>query len=160
MSVELRKQFLTAMGETYESYGYPSYCGWIEGLLLLEREEWSQRKISDRLREFFPESKYPTSITSVNRALKVLEDYGVIEKAGSRRTGYRYRSLSSSGVIATMLERFVAVNQQFVDKLQALSVSGAKADSELRRAISYQVGAAKVWSKLIGELIASLNKKS
>jgi len=158
MSEELRKRFLAVMGEMYESYGYPSYCGWIEGLLLLEREEWSQRKISGRLREFFPESKYPTSITSVNRALKVLEDYGVLEKAGSRKAGYRYRTLSSSGVIATMLERFVAVNQQFIDKLQALSSEGAKNDPELRRAISYQTIGAKLWNRLIGELIASINK--
>jgi DNA-binding transcriptional regulator GbsR (MarR family) len=160
MSGELRKRFLTAMGETYESYGYPSYCGWIEGLLLLEPDVWSQRKISGRLRELFPDSKYPTSITSVNRALKILEDYGVIEKAGSRKTGYRYQSLSSSGVIATMLERFVAVNEQFIDKLEALSAGGGKTDSELRRAISYQIGVAKEWSRLIGELVVSINKNS
>ena len=70
-SDSLRTEFLHAMGETYEKYGYPDYCGWIEGLLLLEPREWSQRGIADRLRELFPASKYPTSISSVNRALNI-----------------------------------------------------------------------------------------
>ena len=157
---EIRRHFLLAMGETYESYGYPEYCGWIEGLLLLERGQWSQREISSRLHEVFPDSKYPTSITSVNRALKLLEDYGVIEKAGSRKAGYRYRSLSSTSMIASMLERFVVVNQVFIDKLEVLLARVSKSDLKLARAVSYQIGAAKVWSDLMSDLVASIKKKS
>lgn len=160
MSEVHRKEFLSAMGEMYESYGYPSYCGWIEGLLMLESDEWSQRKISNRLRELFPELKYPTSITSVNRALKILEDYGVVEKAGSRKTGYRYSSISSSGVIATMLERFVVANQQFMDMMEALFARSPKNDSALKKAISYEIDVGRTWSKLIGDLLESIRKET
>jgi len=158
MAEELRREFLTIMGDMYEGYGYPSYCGWIEGLLLVEPKEWSQGNISSRLREIFPAAKYPTSITSVNRALKVLEDYGVVERAGSRKTGYRYRLLSSSSVIATMLERYVVVNQAFIEKMEALSARSSRTDAKLKKALSYEIDIAKLWSRLIVDLLGSIEK--
>lgn len=158
MAEELRREFLTIMGDMYEGYGYPSYCGWIEGLLLVEPKEWSQGNISSRLREIFPAAKYPTSITSVNRALKVLEDYGVVERAGSRKTGYKYRLLSSSSVIATMLERYVVVNQAFIEKMEALSARSSRTDAKLKKALSYEIDVAKLWSRLIVDLLGSIEK--
>ncbi|GAG86448.1 unnamed protein product, partial [marine sediment metagenome] len=94
ISDELRKDFLTIIGKTYNQYGYPEYCGWVEGLLHLEQREWSQKVISERLSELFPASKYPTSVPSISRALKILEEYGVVEKSGSRKIGYKYRIAS------------------------------------------------------------------
>lgn len=158
VSASLRHQFLTIIGKTYEKYGYPEYCGWIEGLLLLEQKEWSQRSISKRLGELFPASKYPTSVPSVNRALKLLETYGVVEKAGSRRTGYRYRLLTSSNLISSMLQQLLLINQDFKSKMELLA-SKKNIDSELDRAISYQIQMAETWNNATEMLLSSISKK-
>ncbi|MBN2230654.1 MAG: hypothetical protein JW779_13780 [Candidatus Thorarchaeota archaeon] len=152
----LRRDFLRIIGESYEQYGYPEYCGWIEGLLLLEPVEWSQRGISKRLGEIFPASKYPTSVSSVNRALKLLETYGVIERAGSRKTGFRYRLVSSSNLVASMLYHLMNMNQEFIKKMESLSDKNIKADSDLERATTYQISMAQTWNLAISQLLESL----
>ncbi len=158
-TIDLRKEFLMTIGKTYEQYGYPEYCGWIEGLLQLETQEWSQRGISRRLGELFPASKYPTSVPSVNRALKMLENYGVVEKAGSRKSGYRYRVVSSTNLVASMLQQLIAVNQEFIMKMEDLATRTEKTDSDLRRAVSTQIDTAKVWNRAV-ELILDELKES
>lgn len=157
-SDSLRTEFLHAMGETYEKYGYPDYCGWIEGLLLLEPREWSQRGIADRLRELLPASKYPTSISSVNRALKMLEIYGVVEKAGSRKMGYKYRLLSSSSLVASMLRQLTVLNQEYITKMEGLASRDQKGDSDLERAITYQISVARVWNRAVEDLLEAISE--
>jgi DNA-binding transcriptional regulator GbsR (MarR family) len=154
---KLRREFLVIMGESYDQYGYPSYCGWIEGLLLLETRVWTQKDISEHLHRLFPESKYPTSVPSVNRALKLLETYGVVEKSGSRKIGYKYRLMPSSSLIVTMLQMFMAVNQNFLKKLEDLSSQNIEDDPELKNAITYQVNGAKLWGELIEKLLKSVS---
>ncbi|MFW9956718.1 MAG: hypothetical protein ACFFCT_01490 [Candidatus Odinarchaeota archaeon] len=159
-SEKLRIEFLRTIGESYTKYGYPDYCGWIEGLLLLEPREWSQRGIADRLTELFPASKYPTSVSSVNRALKILECYGVIERAGSRKTGYKYRLLSSSSLVASMLQQLIAVNQDFIRKMEHLALRDQKGDADLERAISYQISVARVWNNAVEDLLEAISEDS
>lgn len=141
------------IGETYDHYGYPEYCGWIEGLLLLEQKEWSQRGISQRLGEIFPESKYPTSIPSISRALKILENYGVVERKGSRKTGYKYCLITSSNLISSMLLQLQMVNQEFISKMQVLESKKAKKDTGLTSAISYEIQMADTWNLVIEKLL-------
>jgi DNA-binding transcriptional regulator GbsR (MarR family) len=159
-SDKLRIEFLRTIGESYSKYGYPDYCGWIEGLLLLEPREWSQRGIARRLSELFSATKYPTSITSVNRALKILESYGVIEKTGSRKIGYRYRLLSSSSLVASMLQQMTIVNQEFIRKMESLAVKDQKGDADLERAISYQISVARVWNDAVVDLLNAISEDS
>jgi DNA-binding transcriptional regulator GbsR (MarR family) len=159
-SSKLRIEFLRAIGESYTKYGYPDYCGWIEGLLLLEPQEWSQQGIADRLSEFFPASKYPTSISSVNRALKMLEGYGVIERAGSRKTGYKYRLLSSSSLVASMLQQLIIINQDFIRTMEGLESKDKKRDADLDRAISYQISVARVWNSAVEDLLEAISEDS
>ncbi|TFG28426.1 hypothetical protein EU527_17350 [Candidatus Thorarchaeota archaeon] len=153
VSSDMRKEFMMIIGETYDRYGYPEYCGWIEGLLLLEQKEWSQRDISQRLGEIFPESKYPTSVPSVNRALKILESYGVAERTGSRKTGFRYSLHTTSNLLISMLQQLQIVNLEFIKKLLALEVKKKKRDPDLTRAISYQIEMANAWNIAVEELI-------
>ena len=155
-SSDLRREFLTIIGTTYDQYGYPEYCGWIEGLLLLEPREWSQRGISERLGELFPASKYPTSVPSVNRALKILERYGIIERGGSRKTGYKYRLVSSSNLLSSMLQQFIAVNQDFINKMESLAAKNQKADSELNKAVALQISMTQTWSKAVEQILESI----
>jgi DNA-binding transcriptional regulator GbsR (MarR family) len=155
-SSDLRKEFLETIGKTYETYGYPEYCGWIEGLLMLEQKEWTQHGISDRLKELFPDSKYPTSVPSVNRALKILESYGIILKTGSRKSGYRYNLVSSSNIVSSMFHQLLVVNQDFIKKMEALSSKNRKVDSDLTKAISSQITMAEIWNRAIEQIIESM----
>lgn len=155
-----RREFLSIIGSSYSQYGYPEYCGWIEGLLLLESKDWTQRGIAKRLSELFPDSRYPTSVSSVNRALRILETYGVIEKTGSRKTGYRYRAMTSAGLVTSMLQQLIVINQEFMRKLEGLSNKHTEKDNELAKAIAYQTEAAKIWNKAIEELLIGVSKES
>ena len=155
VSDELRKEFLTIIGKTYDTYGYPEYCGWIEGLLHLENREWSQKAISERLGELFPASKYPTSVPSISRALKILEEYGVVEKTGSRKTGYRYTIVNSSNLIQSMVHQLMAVNTDFVSKLEVLAGKNKKKDADLKRATDIQIKMAKLWNQALLQLLNS-----
>jgi DNA-binding transcriptional regulator GbsR (MarR family) len=156
-SDKLRVEFLQTIGDSYTKYGYPDYCGWIEGLLLLEPKEWSQVGIAARLRELLPAAKNPTSISSVNRALKMLEGYGIVERAGSRRTVYKYRLLSSSSLVASMLQQLLLVNHDFIGKMELLAKKDKKNDSDLERAISYQISVARVWNNAVEDLLEAIS---
>lgn len=151
----LRKEFLTTMGKTYATYGYPEYCGWIEGLLHLENKKWSQKAISERLDELFPDSKYPTSIPSVSRALRILEEYGIVEKEGSRKTGYRYSVVTSSNLVNSMVQNLIAINTDFISKLEIIAEKNKKKDADLKRATSIQIKMAKLWNQAMFQLLNS-----
>jgi DNA-binding transcriptional regulator GbsR (MarR family) len=159
-SEKLRIEFLRAVGESYSKYGYPQYCGWIEGLLLLEPKEWSQLAMSERLSELFPASKYPKSISSVNRALKMMEDYGVIERAGSRKVGYKYRLLSSSSLVASMLQQLISINQDLIRMMEGLEIKDKSGDADLERAISYEISVARVWNSAVEDLLEAISEDS
>jgi DNA-binding transcriptional regulator GbsR (MarR family) len=156
VSEGLRKEFLEIIGKSYDTYGYPEYCGWIEGLLMLEQKEWTQQGISDRLKEIFPDSKYPTSVPSVNRALKILEGYGIILKTGSRKSGYRYGLVSSSNIVSSMFNQLLVVNQDFIGKMESLRSKSGNKDSDLNRAISSQISVAKTWNDIVERIINSM----
>ncbi|MFW9803033.1 MAG: hypothetical protein ACFFFC_10290 [Candidatus Thorarchaeota archaeon] len=155
-SHKLRRIFLTTIGTMYDQYGYPEYCGWIEGLMLLEPQEWTQKGISARLGELFPESKYPTSIPSVNRALKVLETYGVVEKTGSRKTGYRYRVASSTNLGMSMLQQLIAVNRNFIASMRDLLARNKKRDAALKRAVNAEIRGIGVWNEALEKVLEYL----
>ena len=152
-SSDLRKEFLELIGTTYENYGYPKYCGWIEGLLLLEQKEWSQKGISDRLGELFSTS---TSVPSVNRALKILESYGIVEKEGSRKIGFRYHLQSSSNLALSMFHQFLVLNQKFIARLESLESKNKKTDSELGRALNSELKMTKIWNRAVEQILKSM----
>ncbi len=149
----LRKEFLTTMGKTYATYGYPEYCGWIEGLLHLEKKKWSQQTISERLGELFPDSKYPTSVPSVSRALKILEEYGIVEKKGSRKTGYRYSIVTSTNLVNSMVQNLIAINADFIGKMELIAVKNKKKDADLNRATTIQIKMAELWNQAMLQLL-------
>ena len=157
-SQNYRKEFLQIIGRSYKQYGYPEYCGWIEGLLNLEMHELTQRDISEKLAEIFPESKYPTSISSVNRALKILETYGVVEKDGSRKEGYSYRSVPAAGLVTSMLQQLLYVNEQYIIELEALSSKKLGKDKNLREAITYQRDGAKTWNTAVEQILGQFSE--
>jgi len=153
----LRREFLELIGHTYEQYGYPEYCGWIEGLMVLEPQNWTQHGISERLSNLFPESKYPTSVPSVNRALKILETYGVVEKNGSRKTGYLYSIISPTNLVYSMLHQFLEMNKVFIAQMKDLSARTSTNDSTLKKAVRAELKAWQLWDRTVRAMVDSLN---
>ncbi len=157
ISSDLRREFLMTIGKSYSQYGYPEYCGWVEGLLMLEPIEWTQHGISNRLGELLPSSKYPTSVPSINRALKVLESYGLVEKKGSRKTGYRYNLVSSKNLITSMLEQFILMSQDFIMKMEDLAARTTKKDSDLQRAVKLQIKTNTTWIQAVEMILKQID---
>lgn len=153
VSDDLRKEFIELVGKTYCHYGYPEYCGWIEGLLLLEQKDWTQKGISERLSELFSTS---TSVPSVNRALKILESYGIVEKEGSRKIGFRYHLQSSSNLALSMFHQFLVLNQKFIARLESLESKNKKTDSELGRALNSELKMTKIWNRAVEQILKSM----
>ncbi len=135
-SDELRIEFLQTLSDMYKKYDYPDYCGWIEGLLLLEPGEWTHDSISKRLSELQPATENPVSNIEIGKALETLEHYSVIEKIGSEESGYHYRLISSSSLVSAMLQRVIIVNQGFVRRIKDLAAKDLKDDTDLEQAIS------------------------
>ena len=152
-SSSLRREFLLTLGEAYSQYGYPEYCGWVEGLLLLERQEWTQQGISERLSELLPEPQYPTSVPSVNRALKILTSYGIVKQEGSRKSGYVYRLVDSASVAASMVEQMAAINTQFVSGMENLRARNKRKDKQLDKALNAEITMARMWDEVLRALL-------
>ena len=151
----LRREFILAIGEAYVQFGYPSYCGWVEALLLLEPKEWTQQGISDRLSEVLDGPKYATSVPSVNRALKLLENYGIVSKTGSRKTCYNYRLVDSANAAISMLQQMSTMSRNFVERLDEIAEKNKKRDKALARAIGEEMRMAKMWDKLLARMLES-----
>jgi DNA-binding transcriptional regulator GbsR (MarR family) len=152
-----RKQFFLLMGKNYEKYGYPGLAGWIEALLLLEPGKWTQETISTRLSELFPEEDRPTSRASVNRALRLLELYGVVVKSGSRKLGYSYQLDFSSNMITNMFQQFIANNTAFTDELATLKGQfDLDCDQALQTAVDLQIEGYSLFNQVLEKFIESL----
>jgi DNA-binding transcriptional regulator GbsR (MarR family) len=144
------------IGKTYARYGYPEYCGWVEGLLMLEPGDWTQQGLSKRLGEIFSSSQFPTSVPSINRALKVLESYGIVEKTGSRKVGYRYGLVTSKNLITSMLEQFMLMNQDFIMRMENLEARTTKDDPGLKRAVKIQIDGITTWNEAVEMILKKL----
>jgi len=156
-----RKELFTILGKNYERYSLTPLCGWIEALLLLEPKEWTQRDISQRLSDLFSEPDYSTSLSSVNRALKILENYGAIEKSGSRKSGYTYKLSSSSKMLTNMFVRFISYNDAFIKDLSFLKENEQLGeDSVLRKIINAQIEGTKILTQVYKSLMESIDSET
>jgi len=154
---EARKQFFLLMRKNYEKYGYPGLGGWIEALLLLEPGNWTQEAISKRLSKLFPEEDHPTSRASVNRALRILELYGVVVKSGSRKLGYSYHLDFSSNMIINMFQQFILNNASFTKELSTLKEHfNLDSDQTLQTAINMQIEGYTLFSQVLEKFIESI----
>ncbi|MFW9793668.1 MAG: hypothetical protein ACFFEE_05175, partial [Candidatus Thorarchaeota archaeon] len=113
--------------------------------------------ISSRLSELLPSTK-PTSVPSINRALKILESYGIVEKTGSRKTGYLYSLVSSKNLVYSMLHQFLIMNQNFISNMKDLAARTKKKDSELLRAVNLEIEAITTWNRAVEMILESLDQ--
>ena len=80
----------------------------------------------------------------------------MIEKAGSRKTGYQYCIASSSNLIVSMLQRFIMINQEFIARLETLSARIQKRDTSLKNALDAELEGARLWNRALGMVLKSL----
>ncbi|MHA2364422.1 MAG: hypothetical protein ACXAC7_10725 [Candidatus Hodarchaeales archaeon] len=166
MDENLRRHYLEIIGKIYQDYGFPAITGWIEGLMALEckkGQQWSQKDISMGLEKIFPSTKYPdipTSVPSVNRALKIMESYGVLIKTGSRKLGYYYQLNQGSDYITAMFESFININHKAMAKLKdLLELNNLNQDKKLYDVIKTQMIGFKVFNEMIKELLENSRKE-
>lgn len=136
-----RKSFFNILAEYWEGYGLPGLSGYIDALLWLEqRDDWTQVTISKRLKELFGnESEYPTSIPSVNRAIKFNVQYGTLIRRGTHKLGYSYHVADDASLLELMFQRFIDINVRMMDMLADLQSSEVEnSDPELFTAVQIQ----------------------
>jgi hypothetical protein len=156
---ENRKEFFKILGEYYKMFGYPYYYGWVEALLVVEPKKRTQKSISRRLSELFP-SGSATSVPSVNRALKVLESYGVIKKEGSRKLGYTYELICGPGMIEGMFRQFIHTGQAFAATLAILREKvRPDEDPSLYKAAETYIEGVTLMTSLFEKILAEIGTK-
>ena len=136
---ELRKKFLVAIGKIYHGYGLAPINGWIKALVSLENKEMSQTEISIGLSEIIASEDAPTSVPSISRALRVMEDNEVILKTGSRKGGYSYKINYETGIIIRLFKKYLKINTEAVERFKKLKTMIDKTnDAKLQKAIKME----------------------
>ncbi len=157
-----RKQFFDILANYWESYGFPGLSGYIDALMWLEPNQngWTQVTISKRLKELFTnESKYPTSIASVNRAIKTNVQYGTLKRKGSHKLGYTYHVADDSTLLELMFQQFIDKNRDVMDVLEELRSSDIKKlDPELYNAVQVQYLGIQLYNRAMEEGLQYLIK--
>ena len=166
MTFEARKQFFQILGQQYSLYGYPPILGRIEGLLTLyHKREWTQIEISQELDKIFPEKNDPTSVSTVNRAMKILEIYNVVIKQGTRKLGYTYKIGSRASYLVKMFEVFLHSTQSYIEDLGTLQKEFSLSDEDknhneiLIEAVNFHLRGSKILEFELEKLILSIKNK-
>jgi DNA-binding transcriptional regulator GbsR (MarR family) len=160
MNKELRSEFFKILGETYKELGFPEIFGWIEGLLTLQKTEISQKEISNQLTSIFNEPDNPTSVSSVNRSLKVMESYGIILKQGTRKIRYTYKFNPDYNMITNTFHVVMNITKLYLDKISRLKEEPQmESDTELIKSIENQVKMYSNFSEFLEEMLESIKNK-
>lgn len=137
----LRKELFDIFAKYYEEYGIPRLCGLIDTLFLFETldpngHKWTQRSISRRLTDFFPNGKY--SVPSINRTIRINEKYGTVLKEGTHKTGYTYTATPGIEMISKIFEGFITKTEVCINELQEL-LDKSHTDPTLKKILEEQI---------------------
>ncbi|MFX0070302.1 MAG: hypothetical protein ACFFAO_04345 [Candidatus Hermodarchaeota archaeon] len=161
MNTEFRKKFLMIMGEAYKAYGFPQITGWIKAVLYLENRELGQVEISEKITEILSNEDAPTSVPSVNRALKIMEGYRAIVKSGTRKKGYTYKINPFKNIPLGLFRRFSTINKNTIKNLNNLRVDlNQTEDKGLTDAIEKEIESNQSLLNLIEKILHLDNQKS
>ncbi|MFX0013966.1 MAG: hypothetical protein ACFFB2_18405 [Promethearchaeota archaeon] len=160
----LRAQLFDIFAKYYEEYGIPGLCGWIDTLFLFETRDphghhWTQRSISKRLTELFPNGKYPTSISSINRAIKINEKYGTVLKEGTHNTGYTYTATTGTEMITKIFEGFIEKTNVCINDLHLLLIKCQESDMNLKKILEEQILGYNTYVRLLEYALKFFNEK-
>jgi hypothetical protein len=157
-----RKSFFDVLAKYWEEYGLPGLSGYIDALLWLEqRDDWTQVTISKRLKELFGDkSEYPTSIASVNRAIKINVHFGTLFRKGTHKLGYSYHVADDTSMLEMMFQRFIDMNEMMMDTLSDLQSSDVEnSDPELFNAVQMQNLGIQIYNESLEHGFQYLKKK-
>ncbi len=151
-----KKQFLNIYADFYEDYGLPGVCGWIDGLLYLEStdkgESWTQLSISLKLKDLFStESKYPISVSSINRFIKICEQYGTIEKRGSHKLGYTYHSVKGNELLFNIFKFFMDRNEIIIERFDNLHSTDL--EDNIQQAVQEQIIGLQFYNEMLKQAL-------
>ncbi len=147
-----RKLFFNCIADFWKEYGLPGLCGYIDALLWLERnKDWTQASISNRLKELFgKESPFPSSVSSVNRAINVNVQYGTVIRDGSHKLGYTYHAATDSDMMTAIFQKFLQLNNHFINKLSQIRTKDLlREDPLLEEAINFQIKGLEMYSQFL-----------
>ena len=160
MDEDKRREFYIMMGKSYSDFGFPDIFGWIEALLSFNKLEMTQHEMSNELSKVFDNPDTPTSVSSINRALKIMEQYKIIQKTGSRKIGYKYcRNPNyeiSSSVIVGVLESSEKSLQRY-SKLK--NIIENTDDTELLEELNIQIEGFSFLIEILEERLSTLTKR-
>jgi hypothetical protein len=146
---ESRKKFFDLLADYWKAHSLPGLSGYIDALLWLEqRDDWTQSTISDRLKKLFgSKSSYPTSVASVNRAIKANVQFGTVIRRGTHKVGYTYQAAVDAKMLTNMFKKFIDQNEAMMTKLSELNTSSLeKNDPVLFQAIQAQIYGIEVYN--------------
>ena len=126
----IREKFLKILGNSYKKFGFPAILGWIEALLCLEKKELMQGEISIQLTNIFKDQNVATSISSVNRALKIMEFYKIVVKKGNPKIGYSYKINMDSNFIIKFFYNLIEMTKNVTKNLTDLKELAIKKDDQ------------------------------
>lgn len=139
MNRDLRIKFFKILGDAYHENGIPEIIGWIEALMSIKKSTMTQKEISDELTSLFNDIDNPTSVSSVNRAIKTMLSLDLLNKEGSRKIGYKYSLNSDFDLITNVFQTILASNKKFLKRISRLrDDSGIKNDKDLISSIENQ----------------------
>ncbi len=160
---DFRRKFLEIIGLTYQEYGFPPICGWIEALLGFKKRGLSQVEISYLLSKIMDNDNVGTSVSSVNRALKILIPYGSIIRKGKAKEGYHYELNANPEFFDMFVQTFINVNKRTLRSLKKLQKDSSKIeDTNLIEAIENEIVYMKYMDDYLREskkILNTLKKK-
>jgi len=160
----LRERLFEIFAKYYEEYGIPGLCGWIDTLFLIEPQDskgnqWTQRSISRRLKVLFPNAKYPTSVPSINRAIKINEKYGTVLKQGSHKIGYSYIPTAGTEMITKIFEGFIDKTSICISDLKVLLKESQDTDPKLKEITEEQILGYSAYVQLLEYALSYLKEQ-
>ncbi|MFX1570980.1 MAG: hypothetical protein ACFFCV_21795 [Promethearchaeota archaeon] len=140
MKDDFQQKFLKIIGSSYQDYGFPPICGWIEALLGIKKKGLTQVEISYLLSTIMDDKNIGTSVSSVNRALKILVPYGSVIRKGTAKEGYQYELNTNPEFFDMFIQNFINVNKITLRSLEKLKQNCLKAeDTNLIEAIENEI---------------------
>ncbi len=160
----LRETLFDIFAKYYEEYGIPGLCGWIDTLFLFEPQDpngnqWTQRAISKRLTELFPSEKYPTSVSSINRAIRINEKYGTLLKEGTHKSGYTYKATPGTEMILKIFEGFIDKTNVCINDLKQLLRQCQDSDPTLKAILEEQILGYNAYVQLLEYTVSFFEKE-
>ena len=105
--------------------------------------------------EIFPNPEYPTSVSSISRAIRINLQYGTVIRKGTRKSGYTYHLPSDAEIMTAMFQNFIDMNNNFLGKLLQFKALEIKNDDVLLKAVEFQIKGVEIFNQILEGVLDS-----